>query len=169
MSSSGRIADDLDVESFLLEVEDGDLTEAGLAQKLKTPKFTETFVKRLRMLAEKYELQGQPSAGSASGASSSGSTVASGSAKSGGEKDGGEKGNTTEPRAATGKHRKERPTLRRGRQACRTPLHSPARRSQKVGRRPKSPELIEYVYMYLLSTCACHTLCTTCIFKYIQS
>ena len=66
------------------------MTEAGLAQKLKTPKFTETFVKRLRMLAEKYELQGQPSAGSASGASSSGSTVASGRA---GEKDGGVKGN----------------------------------------------------------------------------
>ena len=40
MSSSGRIADDLEVESFLLEVEDADLTEAGLAQKLKTPKFT---------------------------------------------------------------------------------------------------------------------------------
>ena len=56
MSSSGRIADDLEVESFLLEVEDADLTEAGLAQKLKTPKFTETFVKKLRMLAEKYEV-----------------------------------------------------------------------------------------------------------------
>ena len=93
MSSSGRIADDLEVKSFLLEVEDADLTEAGLAQKLKTPKFTESFVKKLRMLAEKYELRGQPSTGSASAASSSGSTVASGSAKSGGEKDGGEKGN----------------------------------------------------------------------------
>ena len=93
MSSSGRIADDLEVKSFLLEVEDADLTEAGLAQKLKTPKFTEAFVKKLRMLAEKYELRGQPSTGSASAASSSGSTVASGSAKSGGEKDGGEKGN----------------------------------------------------------------------------
>ena len=71
MSSSGRIADDLEVKSFLLEVEDADLTEAGLAQKLKTPKFTEAFVKKLRMLAEKYELRGQPSTGSASAASSS--------------------------------------------------------------------------------------------------
>ena len=86
MSSSGRIADDLEVESFLLEVEDADLTEAGLAQKLKTPKFTETFVKKLRMLAEKYELQGQPIAGSASTASGSSSEIASGSGKIGGEK-----------------------------------------------------------------------------------
>ncbi len=55
--------------------------------------FTEILVKKARMFAEKYELRGQPSTGSASAASSSGSTVASGSAKSGGEKDGGEKGN----------------------------------------------------------------------------
>ena len=30
MSSSGRIEDELEVKSFLLEVEDADLTEAGL-------------------------------------------------------------------------------------------------------------------------------------------
>ena len=68
------------------------MTEAGLAQKLKTPKFTETFVKKLRMLAEKYELQGQPIAGSASTASGSSSEIASGSGKVGGEKGGASSG-----------------------------------------------------------------------------
>ena len=68
------------------------MTEAGLPQKLKTPKFTETFVKKLRMLAEKYELQDQPIAGSASTASGSSSEIASGSGKVGGEKGGASSG-----------------------------------------------------------------------------
>ena len=67
-------------------MEDADLTEAGLAQMLKT----ETFVKKLRMLAEKYELQDQP--GSASTASGSSSEIASGSGKVGGEKGGASSG-----------------------------------------------------------------------------
>ena len=62
------------------------MTEAGLAQMLKT----ETFVKKLRMLAEKYELQDQP--GSASTASGSSSEIASGSGKVGGEKGGASSG-----------------------------------------------------------------------------
>ena len=58
-------------------MEDADLTEAGLAQMLKN----ETFVKKLRMLAEKYELQDQP--GLASTASGSSSEIASGSLRQG--------------------------------------------------------------------------------------
>ena len=82
MSSSGRIEDELEVKSFLLEVEDVDLTEAGLAQKLKAPKLTETFVKKLQMLADKYDLRGGASKGSAPAAGAK-SSVAKGAAAKG--------------------------------------------------------------------------------------
>ena len=49
-----RITDDLPVESFLLEVTDADLTEAGQAQKLTSPKFTQVFKRKLLELAKKH-------------------------------------------------------------------------------------------------------------------
>ena len=52
-----RIANDLPVESFLVEVTDDDLTEAGLASKWTEPKLKETFTNdKLRWIAEKYGL-----------------------------------------------------------------------------------------------------------------
>lgn len=67
-------------------MEDTDLTEARFAHKIKTPKFNETFVTKVRMLSEKYERRGQPSAGLACAVS--GSSSAGESAKSRGAKDG---------------------------------------------------------------------------------
>ena len=61
------------------------MTEARFAHKIKTPKFNETFVTKVRMLVEKCKLHGQPSAGSASAVS--GSSSACESAKSRGAKD----------------------------------------------------------------------------------
>ena len=49
-----RVCDDLAVESYLLEVEDADLTEAGLAHKWDAPKFTHVFLRKLQMIAQKY-------------------------------------------------------------------------------------------------------------------
>ena len=77
---SGRIEDELEVKSFLLEVEDADLTEAGLAQKLKAPKLTETFVKHLLMLAERSDLRGEDISSSAPAAGAK-SSFAKGTAK----------------------------------------------------------------------------------------
>ena len=91
MSSSGRIEDELEVKSFLLEVEDADLTEAGLAQKLKAPKLTETFVKKLQMLADKYDLRGGASKGSAPAAGAKSSVAKGAAAKGAGAKGGGAK------------------------------------------------------------------------------
>ena len=89
MSSSGRIEDDLEVKSFLLEVEDADLTEAGLAQKLKAPKLTETFAKKLQRLADKYDLRGEASSSSSAPAAGGKSSVAKSAAKGAGAKGGG--------------------------------------------------------------------------------
>jgi hypothetical protein len=127
MSSSGRIEDELEVKSFLLEVEDADLTEAGLAQKLKAPKLTETFVKKLQMLADKYDLRGgaSKSAAPAAGAKSS---VAKGAAAKGA----GAKGvqAQSEERAAARKCPLQRLRMRSEPQVCRTLLHRPAQRIQ---------------------------------------
>ena len=50
-----RIADDLPVESFLVEVTDNDLTEAGLANKWVEPKLKEAFTNgKLRWIAMQY-------------------------------------------------------------------------------------------------------------------
>ena len=75
----GRITNELPVESFLLEVEDADFTEAGLSHKWDAPKFTQVFLRKLQMLATKFDnLRGiDPAAG---GGSSSGS-VRSGTSK----------------------------------------------------------------------------------------
>ena len=52
-----RAQDDLPVDSFLVEVTKGDLTEAGLAKKWTHPKFTEAFMnEKLRWVAERYGL-----------------------------------------------------------------------------------------------------------------
>ena len=47
--------DDLPVDSFIVEVEDGDMTEAGLADKWNHPKFKESFLGKLRAIADKYQ------------------------------------------------------------------------------------------------------------------
>ena len=88
--SSGRIRDELEVESFLLEVEDADLTELGLADKWKFPKLKEVFVKKLQLLAEKYDLRG--TASSASGSAASRGGAKSDDAKTNDAKGGGAKG-----------------------------------------------------------------------------
>ena len=76
---NGRITNELPVESFLLEVEDADFTEAGLAHKWDAPKFTQVFLRKLQMLATKYDnLRGIDPAG---GGSSSGTSVQSGTRK----------------------------------------------------------------------------------------
>ena len=102
MSSSGRIKDDLEVKSFLLEVEDADLTEAGLAQKLKAPKLTETFVKKLQMLADKYDLRGEASKSSAPAAGAKSSVAKGAAAKGAGAKVGGAKRESSSASASSG-------------------------------------------------------------------
>ena len=91
------------------------MTEAGLAQMLKT----ETFVKKLRMLAEKYELQDQP--GSASTASGSSSEIASGSGKVGGEKGG----------ASSGKGKASKGETNPQKRACSSLPHTTAHAADK--------------------------------------
>ena len=49
---------DLPVESFLLEVTEGDFTEEGAAHMWEQPKLKEVFKRKLSMLATKYELAG---------------------------------------------------------------------------------------------------------------
>jgi len=100
--SSGRIRDELEVESFLLEVEDADLTESGLADKWKFPKLKEVFVKKLQLLAEKYDLRGTASSASGSAASRGGAKsddAKTNDAKGGGAKGGGAKGGGAKGRA----------------------------------------------------------------------
>ena len=46
--------DDLPVDSFLLRVEDAELTDAGVKEKWQHPKFKEVFLAKLRGIADKY-------------------------------------------------------------------------------------------------------------------
>ena len=54
---TGKRDQQLPTESFLLEVEDSDLTDSSVARKWTKPKFKQTLMKKLRWIAEKYELQ----------------------------------------------------------------------------------------------------------------
>ena len=44
-------------ESFLLEVEDSELTEGSVEQKWTKPKFKQTLMRKLRWIAAQYNLQ----------------------------------------------------------------------------------------------------------------
>jgi hypothetical protein len=46
--------DDLPIDSFLLKVEDAELTDAGVKEKWQYPKFKEVFLVKLRGIADKY-------------------------------------------------------------------------------------------------------------------
>ena len=56
MDGSKRISNELPVESFLLEVTEGDLTDDGAAHMWELPKLKEVFKRKLSMLATKYGL-----------------------------------------------------------------------------------------------------------------
>ena len=56
MDGRERISDELPVESFLLEVTEGDLTDDGAANMWELPKLKEVFKRKLMMLAAKYGL-----------------------------------------------------------------------------------------------------------------
>ena len=56
MHADERITDELPTESCLLEVEDDDLTEGSVGQKWSKPKLKQAFMKKVRWVAEKYEL-----------------------------------------------------------------------------------------------------------------
>ena len=55
--ASGKRNQELPTESFLLEVEDSDLTDSSVAQKWTKPKFKQSLMRKLRWIAEKYNLQ----------------------------------------------------------------------------------------------------------------
>ena len=52
----GRVSDELPTESFLLEVDDKELTDSSVTQKWSQPKFKQTLMKKLRWMANKYKL-----------------------------------------------------------------------------------------------------------------
>ena len=56
MDGRERISNELPVESFLLEVTEGDLTDDGAANMWELPKLKEVFKRKLMMLAAKYGL-----------------------------------------------------------------------------------------------------------------
>jgi len=63
MDSDDRAFDMLPTESYLLEVEDSDLTDGSVAQKWVKPKLKQAFMAKVRWIAERYSLQaGAPSA-----------------------------------------------------------------------------------------------------------
>mmetsp|Transcript_29860 Transcript_29860/g.77328 ORF Transcript_29860/g.77328 Transcript_29860/m.77328 type:complete len:155 (-) Transcript_29860:97-561(-) len=56
--------DDLPVDSFLVKVEDVELTDAGVKEKWQHPKFKEVFLAKLRGIADKYpQLRGPAKVG----------------------------------------------------------------------------------------------------------
>ena len=57
MDGEQRIGDDMPTESFLLEVEDGDLTDGSVGQKWTKPKFKQSLMRKLRWIAQQYRLQ----------------------------------------------------------------------------------------------------------------
>ena len=78
------------------------MTESGLADKWKFPKLKEVFVKKLQLLAEKYDLRGTASSASGSAASrggAKGDDAKTSDAKGGGAKGGGAKGGGAKGRA----------------------------------------------------------------------
>ena len=60
MDGKARISDMLPAASFLLEVADGDLTDGAVAKKWELPKFKETFLKKLRLIADLHDLCERP-------------------------------------------------------------------------------------------------------------
>ena len=54
--ASGKRDQDLPTESFLLEVEDSDLTENSVSLKLSKPKLKQALMRKLRWIAQKYNL-----------------------------------------------------------------------------------------------------------------
>ena len=65
-SNGKRNADHTPTESCLLEVEDADLTDASVDQKWSKPKLKQTFMKKVRWIAETYKLHGGKAAPAAS-------------------------------------------------------------------------------------------------------
>ena len=58
-----RIEDELPTDSFLLEIEDSDLTDNSVEHKWTNPKFKQTLMRKLRWIAQEYNLQAKvPSA-----------------------------------------------------------------------------------------------------------
>ena len=55
--AAGKREQDLPTESFLLEVEDSELTDGSVEQKWTKPKFKQTLMRKLRWIAAKYNLQ----------------------------------------------------------------------------------------------------------------
>ena len=53
---NNRATDDLPTESCLIEVEDGDLTDGSIEHKWSKPKLRQTFMEKLRWIANKYNL-----------------------------------------------------------------------------------------------------------------
>ena len=60
MDGARRMADTLPTESFLLKVEESDLTEASVSSKWSKPKLKQTLMKKLRWIADKYSLNAAP-------------------------------------------------------------------------------------------------------------
>ena len=56
-AKTGRITDDLPIESCLLEVEDKDLTDGSVGEKWSKPKLKQTMMAKVRWIAEKYGLK----------------------------------------------------------------------------------------------------------------
>ena len=58
-----RIEDELPTDSFLLEIEDSDLTDNSVEHKWTNPKFKQTLMRKLRWIAQEYHLEAKvPSA-----------------------------------------------------------------------------------------------------------
>ena len=57
MDADERLADELPTESFLLEVEDSDLTDSSVDHKWSKPKFKQALMRKLRWIAKEYDLQ----------------------------------------------------------------------------------------------------------------
>ena len=64
-----RVCDGLPTESFLVEVDDADLTESSVGQKWSKPKFKQTLMKKLRWIATEYHKDLQAAAPRAAAAS----------------------------------------------------------------------------------------------------
>jgi hypothetical protein len=60
LDGKARISDMLPTASFLLEVADADLTDGAVAKKWELPKFKETLMKKLRLIADLHNLCERP-------------------------------------------------------------------------------------------------------------
>ena len=60
--AAGKRDQDLPTESFLLEVEDSDLTEGSVGLKWSKPKLKQTCMRKVRWIAKQYNLEAQPAA-----------------------------------------------------------------------------------------------------------